>query len=139
MVRKRDILGYIERLNRETQIPIVYVSYSIEEVARLADCLVVRSTGRIAAADDLADVMGLLGLQPLTGRYKAGAVFEAHIASHDPQFELTRLNFAGGDCASRSCKCPWEQRCAHIRAGCLNGYLSAYRFRRTKCARGHSG
>jgi molybdate transport system ATP-binding protein len=85
----------------------VYVSHSIEEVTRLVDWLVVMSTGRIAAADDLADVMGLLGLQPLTGRYKAGAVIEARIASHDLQFELTRLNFAGGDCASRSCKCPW--------------------------------
>ena len=34
--RKAEILPYIERLRDETRIPIVYVSHSVAEVARLA-------------------------------------------------------------------------------------------------------
>jgi molybdate transport system ATP-binding protein len=95
--RRSDILSYIERLSHETSVPIVYVSHSIEEVARLAHTLVVISGGRIAAAGPLTDVMSRLDLQPLTGRYEAGSVIEARVASHDAEFELTCLTFAGGE------------------------------------------
>jgi molybdate transport system ATP-binding protein len=45
--RKSEILPYIERLRDETKIPIVYVSHSAEEVARLATDLVVLAEGHI--------------------------------------------------------------------------------------------
>ena len=47
--RKAEILPYIERLRDEMRIPIVYVSHSIPEVARLATTLVVLSDGQVAA------------------------------------------------------------------------------------------
>ncbi|MCP6330280.1 ATP-binding cassette domain-containing protein, partial [Klebsiella pneumoniae] len=39
--RKAEIIPYLERLRDETKIPVVYVSHSIHEVARLADRIVV--------------------------------------------------------------------------------------------------
>ncbi|RWF52208.1 MAG: molybdenum ABC transporter ATP-binding protein, partial [Mesorhizobium sp.] len=48
--RKAEILPYIERLRDETKIPIVYVSHSVAEVARLASDVVVLSQGKVAAA-----------------------------------------------------------------------------------------
>jgi len=54
--RKAEILPYIERLRDETRLPIVYVSHSIAEVARLASTLVILSEGRIAAAGPAAEV-----------------------------------------------------------------------------------
>ena len=44
--RKEEILPYIERLRDETRVPIVYVSHSVPEVARLASTMVVLSEGR---------------------------------------------------------------------------------------------
>ena len=55
--RKAEILPYIERLRDELRLPIVYVSHSVEEVARLADTVVVLEQGKVAAAGAIADVM----------------------------------------------------------------------------------
>jgi molybdate transport system ATP-binding protein len=95
--RKAEILPYIERLRDETRIPIVYVSHSIAEVARLASTLVILSEGRIAAAGPAAEVMTRLDLSPLTGRPEAGAILETRIVDHDPAFGLTRLRAAAGE------------------------------------------
>jgi molybdate transport system ATP-binding protein len=48
--RKAEILPYLERLRDEIRIPIVYVSHSVTEVARLADTLIVVSEGRVEGA-----------------------------------------------------------------------------------------
>ena len=48
--RKAEIMPYIERLRDEAGIPIVYVSHSVAEVARLATDVVVLAAGRVAAA-----------------------------------------------------------------------------------------
>jgi molybdate transport system ATP-binding protein len=95
--RKGEILPYIERLRDEMGIPIVYVSHAIEEVVRLADTLVVLSEGKVAASGTVPELMGRLDLHPLTGRYEAGAVIEARIVRHDPQWDLSMLAFAGGE------------------------------------------
>ncbi len=94
--RKEDILPFIERLRDEFEIPIVYVSHSMEEIVRLADTMVLISDGEVQAVGPVDDVMGRLDLRPLTGRYEAGAVLGARIAGHDTEFELTELEFGGG-------------------------------------------
>jgi len=94
--RKAEILPYIERLRDETRLPIVYVSHSIAEVARLASTLVILSEGRIAAAGPAAEVMARLA-SPLTGRPETGAILETRIVDHDAAFGLTRLRAAAGE------------------------------------------
>ena len=47
--RKAEILPYIERLRDQSRVPIVYVSHSIAEVARLATTIVLLSEGKVAA------------------------------------------------------------------------------------------
>jgi molybdate transport system ATP-binding protein len=95
--RKAEILPYIERLRDETRLPIVYVSHSIAEVARLASTLVILSEGRIAAAGPAAEVMTRLDLSPITGRPETGAIIETRIVDHDAAFGLTRLRAAAGE------------------------------------------
>lgn len=94
--RKGEILPYIERLRDETRIPIVYVSHSVPEVARLATTMVLLSNGKVVATGAVADVMARLDLFPLTGRHEAGAVLEMQVASHDTDYELTTLQSAAG-------------------------------------------
>ena len=66
--RRGEIFPYIERLRDEMRVPIVYVSHSIPEVARLATTLVVLSEGTVAAIGPTAEIMGRIDLFPLTGR-----------------------------------------------------------------------
>jgi len=95
--RKAEILPYIERLRDELALPIIYVSHAIDEVARLADWLVLMNDGRVAASGQVGEVLSRLDLRPLTGRYEAGAVIETRVGETDTAYELTTLSFAGGE------------------------------------------
>jgi molybdate transport system ATP-binding protein len=94
--RKAEILPYLERLRDEARLPIVYVSHSIDEVARLARTMVLMSEGRVAAIGKVSEVMSRLDLRPLTGRFEAGVVVEGQVASHDDAYQLTAVSLAGG-------------------------------------------
>jgi molybdate transport system ATP-binding protein len=94
--RKAEILPYIERLRDESKVPIVYVSHSVAEVARLASTIVLLSEGKVAAAGVTSEIMHRLDLFPLTGRAEAGAIVEATVESHDERFGLTELRSRAG-------------------------------------------
>jgi molybdate transport system ATP-binding protein len=92
--RKSEILPYLERLVREAKIPMLYVSHALDEVARLADRMVVLTGGRVAAEGSLFDVTARLDL--FTGAHRLpGAVLEARVMAHDESHGLTELAFAG--------------------------------------------
>jgi molybdate transport system ATP-binding protein len=92
--RRDEILPYLEKLAREGRLPMLYVSHSVDEVARLADEIVVLDNGRVkvqgAVFDLLTDVDAIAGVPPL------GAVFEAGVVEHRAD-GLTRLTFDGGE------------------------------------------
>ena len=92
--RKREILPYLERLHRELSIPVVYVSHSPDEVARLADHLVLLDGGRTVASGPLNAVLSRIDL-PGVFADDAGVVVEATVAAHEAD-GLTRLEFPGG-------------------------------------------
>lgn len=95
--RKAEILPYIERLRDESQIPIVYVSHSVSEVARLATAMVLLSDGRVVATGTASDIMGRLDLFPMAARYEAGSLVEMRVAEHDDNYDLTTLRSAAGE------------------------------------------
>ncbi|MBI3480989.1 MAG: molybdenum ABC transporter ATP-binding protein [Nitrosomonadales bacterium] len=92
---KRDILPYLERLHRELDIPVLYVSHALDEVARLADHLVLLEQGRVIAGGMLNETLSRLDL-PTAHLDDAGAVIAAVVAQHDETYHLTRLDFSGG-------------------------------------------
>jgi len=92
---KREILPYLERLHSELEIPVIYVSHSLDEVARLADQLVLMEQGQVIASGALNEILGRLDL-PTAHLDDAGAVIEASVAVHDEEYHLTRLDFSGG-------------------------------------------
>ncbi len=94
--RKAEILPFIERLRDELHMPIVYVTHAMEEIVRLADTLVLLSEGRVAAVGTVEELTSRLDLQPLTGRYEAGAAIRLQVAGHDAQYGMTQLAFPGG-------------------------------------------
>ncbi len=92
--RKLEILPYLERLHGELSIPIIYVSHAPDEVARLADHLVLLDEGRAVASGPLNTVLGRIDLPPAFAD-DAGVVVKATVAAHEAD-ALTRLEFAGG-------------------------------------------
>ena len=94
--RKAEVLPYLEKLHHELNIPILYVSHAMDEVARLADHLVLLEEGKVVANGPAADVMTRLDL-PLAHGDAAGAVITATVVSQDPAYHLTLARFAGGE------------------------------------------
>ncbi|HXU92700.1 MAG TPA: molybdenum ABC transporter ATP-binding protein [Gallionella sp.] len=92
---KQEILPYLERLHRELNIPVLYVSHALDEVARLADHLVLLEKGRVIACGALGETLARLDL-PTAHFDDAGAVIEAAVAQHDEAYHLSRLDFPGG-------------------------------------------
>lgn len=93
--RKAEILPYLDRLRREADIPIVYVSHSMEEVARLAEVMVIVSDGQVEAVGPIGEVMTRLDLGAATGRHEAGAVLEGTLAAYDAHWGLSRIDVEG--------------------------------------------
>lgn len=93
--RKQEILPYLERLQTELDLPIIYVSHAIDEVARLADHLVLLDAGKVAAQGPTIEMLTRLDL-PLAHGDSAGAVLTVTVLSHDPDDHLTTTRFSGG-------------------------------------------
>lgn len=93
--RKQDILPYLERLHAELDIPVVYVSHAPDEVARLADHLVVLEAGRVVAAGPLQETLARVDL-PIHLGEDAGVVLRATVVERDAAWHLARVEFAGG-------------------------------------------
>jgi molybdate transport system ATP-binding protein len=91
---KAEILPYLERLHSELSIPVIYVSHSPDEVARLADHLVLIQQGGIAATGPLLETMARVDL-PVFGD-DTGIVFDTIVAQHDTDYHLSRVDFPGG-------------------------------------------
>jgi molybdate transport system ATP-binding protein len=92
--RKQEILPYLERLHGELSIPIIYVSHAPDEVARLADHLVLLDGGRVVASGPIGDTLARADLPPAFAD-DAGVVLDTVLEGHEPD-ALSRLAFAGG-------------------------------------------
>ncbi|MDO8959871.1 MAG: molybdenum ABC transporter ATP-binding protein, partial [Rhodocyclaceae bacterium] len=95
LARKQEVLPYLERLHDSLEIPVLYVSHAIDEVARLADHLVLLEAGQVVADGAPAALMTQVDL-PLAQGNEAGALIEATVSGHDDTYQLTEVSFAGG-------------------------------------------
>lgn len=92
---KGEILPYLERLHDELSIPVLYVSHSPDEVAQLADYMVLMDNGKTVASGPIKELLARLDL-PLAHGDEAGVVIDTVVDEHDETYHLTRLDFAGG-------------------------------------------
>ncbi|MEJ6394682.1 molybdenum ABC transporter ATP-binding protein [Gymnodinialimonas sp. 2305UL16-5] len=93
--RKAEILPYLERLRDQAGIPMLYVSHSVAEVARLATTLVALENGRVIRFGPAADLLSDPDLAPSLGVREAGAVLQARITDHHSD-GLTELSCQAG-------------------------------------------
>ncbi|EQA46514.1 molybdate ABC transporter, ATP-binding protein [Leptospira broomii serovar Hurstbridge str. 5399] len=94
--RKQEILPYLERLNRELKIPVLYVSHSLDEIARLADHIVVMEDGKVLATGPVSATLARADLAHRLSE-NIGVIIDATIGEIDVDWHLARLDFADGN------------------------------------------
>ena len=100
VARKREILPYLERLHDELSIPVLLVSHAPDEVARLADHLVVLEAGKVLTHGPLAETLTRLDLTVRLGE-DAGVVLAGRVVARDRQWQLARIDTPAGELWTR--------------------------------------
>lgn len=95
---RREILPWIERLHERLEIPVVYVSHSLAEVARLADHIVWIDRGTVRAAGPAPELLGRIaaagGAEGLDD--EVGSWLDGVVEAHDERYALTQVAAPGG-------------------------------------------
>ena len=85
--RKQEILPYIESIRDRIKIPIVYVSHAIDEVARLANRVVLLDDGKVKAQGTPAEIFP--DATNLPESLAPQSMFEARLIGHEPYYGLS--------------------------------------------------
>lgn len=89
--RKRELLPYLHRLAREINIPMLYVSHSLEEILHLADKVLVLEQGEVKAFGNLEDIWGSSVMHPWLPPEQQSSVLKVTVLEHHPHYAMTAL------------------------------------------------
>ncbi|ELY2767835.1 molybdenum ABC transporter ATP-binding protein ModC [Cronobacter malonaticus] len=89
--RKRELLPYLQRLAREINIPMLYVSHSLEEILHLADKVLVLEQGEVKAFGSLEDIWGSSVMHPWLPPEQQSSVLKVTMLEHHPHYAMTAL------------------------------------------------
>jgi molybdate transport system ATP-binding protein len=103
--RKSEILPYLQRLHDELDIPVLYVSHAQDEVARLADHLVLLSEGKALASGPIGETLARLDL-PMAMGDDAGVIIEGQVCAYDPDYQLLSLQLPATEMSIRVTHAP---------------------------------
>ncbi|MDT8327288.1 MAG: molybdenum ABC transporter ATP-binding protein [Roseovarius sp.] len=94
-VAKGAILPYIEAIRDDMQVPVIYVSHSVSEVARLAHHIVMLEAGQVRRVGPAQDILSDPAAAPAFGIRAAGSVLRAQVLAHHDD-GLSELAVSGG-------------------------------------------
>ncbi|MDA0128682.1 molybdenum ABC transporter ATP-binding protein ModC [Vibrio sp. MarTm2] len=92
--RKREVLPFLEQLSNTVDVPILYVSHSLNEVLRLAENMVVIDQGKVAASGTLEQVWASQAMTPWQSFSEQSSLFQAVIAEHNHDYALSSVQLA---------------------------------------------
>ena len=95
VARRLEIFPWLSKLRDELKMPMLYVTHSAEEVARLADHLVVLDKGQVTAQGPVSAVLTQV-VNPVVVGEDAGALIAGHIGAVAATWHLSRVDFDGG-------------------------------------------
>lgn len=96
LIRRAEVLPYLERVRDQLKIPMIYVSHQFEEVLQLATQVVLMKDGRILAQGDLPSISMRTELRELLGREAMGAVVEGVVQHVDQHYGLAQVAIGHG-------------------------------------------
>ncbi|MGU9865886.1 molybdenum ABC transporter ATP-binding protein ModC [Kluyvera ascorbata] len=89
--RKRELLPYLQRLAREINIPMLYVSHSLDEILHLADNVLVLESGKVKAFGPLEEVWGSSVMHPWLPQEQQSSILRVTVLEHHPHYAMTAL------------------------------------------------
>ena len=89
--RKRELLPYLQRLTREINIPMLYVSHSLDEILHLADRVMVLENGQVKAFGVLEEVWGSSVMNPWLPKEQQSSILKVTVLEHHPHYAMTAL------------------------------------------------
>jgi molybdate transport system ATP-binding protein len=95
IARRHEILPWLEKMRDELSLPMLYITHSADELARLADHLVVLERGAVKASGPATEILGRVDSPIIVGD-DAGVVLHGHVVQRDAQWHLVQVEFAGG-------------------------------------------
>lgn len=96
MERRLEILPLIEHLRDAFRIPIVFVSHTVEEVARLATRVVVLEHGRVVAIGGVEEVLGAALGRAGIDRFARSSVITGTLTAVDEDYGLSEISHPAG-------------------------------------------
>lgn len=94
--RRQEIMPWIERIRDELQIPVLYVTHSAEEVARLADMIVLMENGKIRKKGPASQLLCEI-TAPVEIESDRISFLHGKVAEIDGKYGLARLVLVTGD------------------------------------------
>ena len=89
--RKRELLPYLQRLAREINIPMLYVSHSLDEILHLADKVLVLEAGNVKAFGSLEEVWSSSVMHPWLPQEQQSTILKVTVLKHHPHYAMTAL------------------------------------------------
>ncbi len=94
--RRQEIMPWISRIRDEQHLPMLYVTHSADEMARLADNVVLMERGRIKAQGSAQDILSRFKTQAEVGEARE-SILEGQTAERDEKYGLVRVALSDSD------------------------------------------
>ena len=95
LARRHEILPWLERMRDELRLPMLYITHSVDELARLADHVVVLDGGSVKACGPAQEVLSRVVSPAIVGD-EAGVLLSGTVVELDARWHLAKIAFAGG-------------------------------------------
>jgi len=94
--RRWEIIPFIENIHHQFNIPVIYVTHSVDEILQLADNMVLLNEGRVMAAGSIESIMNRPDLAAVSGMGDPSSVIQGNIKSIDNENGLAMIAFDSG-------------------------------------------
>ncbi|RZK08322.1 MAG: molybdenum ABC transporter ATP-binding protein ModC [Pantoea sp.] len=90
--RKRELMPYLQKLAKQVDIPMLYVSHSLKEILQLADNVLVLDAGKVKAFGPLERVWSSSAMRPWLPVSELTSVLRVQVLEQHPDYPMTALS-----------------------------------------------
>ena len=87
-------MPYLERICKQFNVPVIYISHSLWEVSLLADHIVMLEAGRVTKSDDFLHAINQPDF-PISQQENISSLLQCKVMEHNQQWGLTRFTLKG--------------------------------------------
>ncbi|MDD1779569.1 molybdenum ABC transporter ATP-binding protein ModC [Enterovibrio sp. ZSDZ35] len=93
--RRQELISYLLKLTTSLNIPVIYVSHSLDEILQLADHMLLLADGSVVANGTLHEVWGSAHMRPWLNVKEQSALVTATVVGKHPRYDMSQLNLEG--------------------------------------------